>query len=261
MITWLLRHAITMWALFLLTTIAIGLAARAVWPDIKPGPAGVSAVQVLLVTILALLTVPFARALGRSAVGFVRPRRGTLVLLAFPVLTVLFGYLAGLKSISDDQIALAVVLVVLVAIGEEVAFRGVLLWALAPRGLWASVITSSALFGLMHLANLALGASLTGTALQILFAGMGGIGFAAMRLRTGSLWPGIALHAAYDLTFRVTHLEPGTMFANAVFMLHGVGWLLWAVVVLRGSQRRGGDPALTSNPVATPDLPDVAVVR
>ena len=70
--------------------------------------------------------------------------------------------------------ALAVVL--LVAFGEETAFRGVLLKALLPRGVWPAVLASSALFGLMHLVNLALGAPWQAVMLQMLFAAMGGVG-------------------------------------------------------------------------------------
>ncbi len=66
---------------------------------------------------------------------------------------------------------------------------------------------------------------------------MGAAGFAALRLRTGSLWPGIALHAAYDLTFRLVVIQPGTAFAGAVYTLHGLGWLLFAVLVLRSHPR------------------------
>ncbi len=77
--------------------------------------------------------------------------------------------------------------------------------------------------------------------LQVLFAGMGAAGFAALRLRTGSLWPGIALHAGYDLIFRVVVVQPGTAFANTLYTLHGLGWLLFAVVVLRKRRSARGE--------------------
>ncbi len=76
--------------------------------------------------------------------------------------------------------------------------------------------------------------------LQVLFAGMGAAGFAALRIRTGSLWPAIALHPAYDPTFRVTVIQPGTAFANSVYTLHGLGWLLFAVLVLRRRRTAAG---------------------
>ena len=87
------------------------------------------------------------------------------------------------------------------------------------------------------------------TGLPVVFAGMGAAGFAALRLRTGSLWPGIALHAAYDLTFRLVVIQPGTAFANAVYTLHGLGWPLFAVLVLR-SPPRAADPGTRAGEVS-----------
>jgi membrane protease YdiL (CAAX protease family) len=135
-----------------------------------------------------------------------------------------------------------VLLVVLVALGEEIAFRGVLLHLLAPRGTAAAVALSSLLFGLTHTVNLLLGAPPAGVALQILFAGTGAAGLAALRIRTGSLWPGIALHAAYDLAFRVMDLDASTWHGKLYYTLHGLGWLIFAIIVLRPSPR-GATPA------------------
>lgn len=122
---------------------------------------------------------------------------------------------------------------VLAGVVEETAFRGILLTRLLPRGLWTAVLLSSALFGLLHVANLFLGSPWQTVLLQVTFAAMAGTGYAAMRLRTGSLWPPIVLHALFDLTFRVTAIEAGRPFHSAIQMLHGVGWLIYAVIALR----------------------------
>ena len=242
----LMRHPFALWAAYVAVIIGFGATAKAVWPELTSGAAGLSTLQVLLQAVLTLLPLPFAHTLGWRRAGFTRPHRLAVVL--FPLATVVFGYLGQVRPQPVATVALAVALVVLVAVGEETAFRGVLLPLLLPRGVGFAVTVSSALFGLTHLANLVLGAPLPGVLLQVLFAGMGAAGFAALRLRTGSLWPSIVLHAAYDLIFRVVVIEPGTPFANTVYMLHGVGWLVFAVVVLR--PRRGDPPAVGSRSVA-----------
>jgi hypothetical protein len=69
-----------------------------------------------------------------------------------------------------------------------------------------------------------------------MFAALACLGYAAMRLRTGSLWPPVILHARYDLTFRVAAAGPGSMFVNLVPLLHGVGWAVRGLGGLRGGR-------------------------
>jgi membrane protease YdiL (CAAX protease family) len=246
----LVRRPLLLWLLYVLVLLGLALTAKALWPALTSGAAGLSGLQVALQAVLTLLPLPVAAYLGWRRVGFVRPNH--LAIALFPAATVAVGYFGGWRDQPWTTTALAVVLVCLVALGEETAFRGVLLTLLRERhGVAAAVVISSALFGLTHLVNLALGAPLPGVLLQVLFAGLGSAGFAALRLRTGSLWPPIVLHAVYDLTFRVVDLQPGTALSNTVYMLHGVGWAAFAVIVLRGTSRRA--------PVAQP--PATAVAR
>lgn len=234
----LLDRPVRLWMLFLLAVTTIGVTAKAFAPGLLSGPAGVSPLQVGLQSVMFLMVLPFAVRVGRRDLGLkaVSDAKSCWVLL-FPALTVVFGYTMGFRELPLATILLALASVVLAGVVEELAFRGVLLSRLISRGIWPAVAISSALFGLMHLTNLALGSPWYSVLLQVMFAGMAGTGYAAMRLRTGSLWPPMILHAAFDLTFRVAVLEPGTMFANLVQMLHGVGWLIYALVVLRKSKR------------------------
>lgn len=213
--------------------IAIGSSAQILWPAGSLDSSSATVRQVVLVLLLSFAALPFAIPVGPGFLGLRGPRKSTLPLLAFPTMTVALGYLAGLRLLDIAGFSLSVALVAIVAINEEVVFRGILLHSLRRRGLWDAVLTSSALFGLMHLANLVLGTTPSGTLVQIVFAAMAGVGYAAMRLVTGSLWPGIALHAAFDFSFRLTALESGTMFGDLIFMLHGPGWLIWGVLTLR----------------------------
>ena len=230
----LLARPVLLWALFLLAITAVGILAKWLTPTLRPGPGGVGLVQVALQVGMLLMILPFAVRVGWDALGLRRlpaPRDG-LVLL-FPTLTVGVGYFAGFRHVEVSILILAFASVVLAGVVEETAFRGILLTRLLPRGLWAAVLLSSALFGLLHIANLFLGSPWQTVLLQVTFAAMAGTGYAAMRLRTGSLWPPIMLHALFDLTFRVTAIEAGTPFHSAIQMLHGVGWLIFAFVALR----------------------------
>lgn len=230
----LLARPVLLWALFLLAITAMGILAKWLTPTLRPGPGGVGPVQVALQLGMLLMILPFAVRVGSDALGLRRlpaPRDG-LVLL-FPTLTVAVGYFAGFRHAEVSTLILAFASVVLAGLVEETAFRGILLTRLLPRGLWTAVLLTSALFGLLHVVNLLLGSPWQTVLLQVTFAAMAGTGYAAMRLRTGSLWPPIILHALFDLTFRVTELEAGTPFHSAIQMLHGVGWLIYAAIALR----------------------------
>jgi membrane protease YdiL (CAAX protease family) len=226
---------LTAWAVYFAILAVLARAAKAVWPDLLAGADGLSLRQVLVQALLTLLPLPAAADLGWHLIGLRRPH--SLRLALFPAATVAFGYLAPVEPQALTAAALAVLLVVLVALGEEIAFRGVLLHLLAPRGIATAVTLSSLLFGLTHTVNLLLGAPPAGVALQVFFTGTGAAGLAALRVQTGSLWPGITLHAAYDLAFRVMDLDASTWHGKLYYTLHGLGWLVFAVILLRPGAR------------------------
>ena len=69
------------------------------------------------------------------------------------------------------------------ALLEEFAYRGVVLALLRPFGNGFAVVVSGAMFGLMH-----------GNMAQIPFAVIVGIALSYITVRTGSIWPSVALH-------------------------------------------------------------------
>lgn len=234
----LLRRPILLWAAYFGAVTVLAVVAKALAPDLLSGPAGVGPLQVALQFLMLLMVLPFAARVGADGLGLrpVRQRRNLRVLV-FPALTVAYGFALGFRQAPIGTLVFVLLSVALAGVVEEVAFRGVLLTSLRSRGMWPAVAVSSALFGLMHVTNMFLGSPWYSVLLQVTFAAMAGAGYAAMRLRTGSLWPPILLHALYDLTFRVAAVEPASMFANSVHLLHGVGWLIYALVVLRTSRR------------------------
>ena len=234
----LLARPVLLWLLFLVVVTMLAVVAKKIAPDLLSGPAGVGPLQVGLQFAMLLMVLPFAARIGRERLGFcmIRDRRALAVLI-FPIATVLLGYFVGFREIGLSTLIFALLSVGLAGMTEELAFRGILLDRLLARGIWPAVTISSILFGLMHLANLFVGSPWYTVLLQVVFAAMAGTGYAAMRLRTSSLWPPIVLNALFDLTFRVAAVESGSMFVNVIHMLHGVGWLIYALVVLRRVKR------------------------
>jgi membrane protease YdiL (CAAX protease family) len=115
------------------------------------------------------------------------------VLVCLPILLLIpsaFGALRFTDLTPPLEIKYMVALVgpVIVApIAEELLFRGYLLnlW-IVRRGVWFGVIASSIVFGAFHLETAA-------------FAAPMGVIYALVYLRYDSLWPGISIHAAYNL--------------------------------------------------------------
>ncbi|MEK3806079.1 type II CAAX endopeptidase family protein [Bacillus sp. FSL H8-0547] len=84
-------------------------------------------------------------------------------------------------------IAQFLMIAVLTPLGEEFAFRAVLTNALKKYGPWISIIGSALIFATVHgLNEVWLYAFVTGLAAGYLF------------YRTGSVWPGVIVHATYN---------------------------------------------------------------
>ena len=64
----------------------------------------------------------------------------------------------------------------------------------SPLGWRRAIIGSAVLFGATHAVNLVVGANLPFTVMQVAATTAGGVAFATIRIRGGSLWPPIALH-------------------------------------------------------------------
>jgi uncharacterized protein len=96
------------------------------------------------------------------------------------------------------RILLFLAIALLVGFVEETYFRGMMLRALRIRGPWQAVIISSLFFGILHLLNVAAGANLAATLLQVVFAVAIGLMYAALALRTQTILPLIVTHGLTD---------------------------------------------------------------
>ncbi len=150
-----------------------------------------------LLTVLLLGTLNWWR-----ESGFVSPWRWrhfvpALPLLIIPLLMVIFQF--NKFSISNPaQILLFAAAATMTGFAEEALFRGIALHTLLPKGLMRAAILSSVIFCLLHILNLLEHADPLATAVQVVFAFLFGIAFAAPLLYTGAIWPLVIIHALQD---------------------------------------------------------------
>jgi membrane protease YdiL (CAAX protease family) len=144
--------------------------------------------------------------------------------------------LLGLRFAGGDAWGWLLVDAAFVAVWEQVYFRGLLLEQLRRRVARArtAVVLSAMVFGLVHLTNVSgLDADPTFAVVQTLWAFLGGVGMAAVLVRTGSIWPLVAAHFLLDGTERLvfagqaTHADPALMALLLVvgFAYAAYGWV------------------------------------
>ena len=148
--------------------------------------------------------------------GFIFRQRGIRATIgaALPLFLV-FGYFLyaklaatvknpGLQWKSELEIFFGVLLLFGVGFREEVLYRGVITNAIAskytnsPKGLWITVLSAGAMFGIMHLGNMFQGVSFAGALFQSISALVGGLLLCAVYLRGGNIWVMILLHSLID---------------------------------------------------------------
>lgn len=129
----------------------------------------------------------------------------------------IIGLITGDAYISDPVGGVLILVAYCFAIGmfEEFAFRGLFyLMILDGRRkstkqiFWTTVI-SCAVFGLVHLANLFVGAGVGATLLQVGYSFLIGGMCAIVLLKTGSIWYCVLLHTVYDIGGTILYLGGG----------------------------------------------------
>ena len=136
-------------------------------------------------------------------VGFRIPTEARALLWFLPFLV--YGLLplgAGLRATSAGILAAA-------AAGLAIAFwklavLGLLVRAFQPQGTWRAATVAAVLYGLLHLGGLLVGAAVGPTLLLSLSSLFLAFGFAAVRLRTGLLWPLVGCYALLLTTAAAT---------------------------------------------------------
>lgn len=128
---------------------------------------------------------------------------------------------------------------------EELAFRGVIFLMLAEKrhttrkGLFISLMLTSAIFGAVHLVNLFAGAGIGGVILQIGYSFLIGAMCSVVLLKTRNIWLCVLLHAVYDFggkiiptLFKGTMWDTPTVIVTAVLAVLTAAYLIWQFFVL-----------------------------
>ena len=226
--------AIALELIVLVVTVGGALVLAAALPEL-PGYSVTGPSQaLLLVIVLAALVLALVAALRWwRPVGFTRPSDWRdLRLYWLPVVLLLAPFVAGIRLPSLALLGTLLLGYIATAVFEETLWRGVILTVLRPLGIWPAVLLSSLLFGLGHLGN----SSLRGFSVMILAQAFGsavqGVGLAAIRLRTDTIWPLIAIHALHDLFLQMGHLPIALVEVpiDTIFLIYGI-------VLLRRSKR------------------------
>jgi len=133
-------------------------------------------------------------------IGFRRPgRAGDLLWFMMPLVLVLVNLVQGFSAASMANLVYFFILALLTGFVEEAIYRGIILQALAPRGVWRAALVTAAIFGVSHSLNLLSGSDPGYVSLQIGYAFAIGFAFAALVLRTRLIWPLMIVHFLTDL--------------------------------------------------------------
>ena len=151
-------------------------------------------------------------------------------------LVVCVPYLAmGVDLHARDSVAGEALMQFVNAFGEELLFRGVIFALLVRLAPWKSIALSGVLFGAMHLIHGVMDGDWPAATHQALVTTAGGLMFAAVRQRTGSLWCAVALHMLVNLSVIFSNVEPAMGEAATVIVqriaiaieLALAAWVAW----------------------------------
>jgi membrane protease YdiL (CAAX protease family) len=192
------------------------------------------AASVTVSAFVALVVMRFARP-SLSEFGLRAPRGAATALWWLPLLLVVgLVFTASGVVVPLASIAPIVWLAVAVGFNEELVYRGLVLAILRRYGTRRAVLFSAVIFGVLHLANIGSGKSPAYLAAQVLFSALFGVVTAELVAVTGSLWPGILFHAAYDA---VSYMGGDAVTRDAtislavqVVLLASYAWWLWTRV-------------------------------
>jgi membrane protease YdiL (CAAX protease family) len=242
------RTAVAVGAASLVATVVGALGVGAVFPHASPWAVRL----VVLLALAAATTAVLAATEGWRAAGFTA-RMAQPRLLLVPAAVALAPLVAGVQLPGVGMLTVFVLGYAVTGFYEEALFRGLVMGVLHPSGsraeVWPAVWISSALFAAAHLANVLFGQPAAVTMAQAVGAFCFGVGYAAVRVRTGTVLPLMVLHFFTDLALRVDALPA---WAHWTAMVGGDTLLLvYGLVLLRRLGARQPGIAMTTGTAAT----------
>jgi membrane protease YdiL (CAAX protease family) len=184
------------------------------------------------------------------------------------------AHLASTSPVASFVIMLAMaatigtIMASLTAAGEEIGWRGYMLTRLIDAGVPRPVLMSGVIWGLWHVPLILGGVYLAGpppivsALLWMVVAISVSFVFARLRLATGSIWPAIALHAAWNSIIQVA-FDPASTGPGATLWVGESGILVMltvvvaAIVVTRGRWTVRRFPEVSRDDLASAVAPQV----
>ena len=133
----------------------------------------------------------------------------TGMLLVLPAAVYVLANIVSWPGATFNNPLTALILSMAPGFSEEIVFRAIpaanwMRIGNERRDIFSCVIATAAVFGLIHGMNILAGAALSSTLFQVFYAFCLGCLFAAVFLRTGSIWPCVILHTCIDFTSFLT---------------------------------------------------------
>ena len=183
--------------------------------------------------------------MGYRVWGIKKPWMRSL-LFGLPALAVavnnapIIGLATGNAYITDPVGGVLIMLAYCLAIGmfEEFAFRGLFFMMIledrrkSTKQIFWTTAVSSAVFGLVHLVNLAVGAGPGATLLQVGYSFLIGGMCAIVLLKTGSIWYCVLLHTVYDIGGTILYVGGGVRWDAVTVTITAVLGVAVAVFML-----------------------------
>ncbi|MGA2162630.1 MAG: CPBP family intramembrane glutamic endopeptidase [Methanoregula sp.] len=164
-------------------------------------------------------------------------------LFILPCAVALLSLEGGVRMTAPIAILASAALTLVVGFAEETYFRGLILTTLLPTGTIRAVVMSSFFFAAPHLLNVIGGTWDPAFTVVDSIAAFGlGITFAALRLRTGSIWPLVGIHALFDFTSLISlggvnvSAQSPQVLLTSVFI--GIVFVVYGLFLLR-NERNG----------------------
>lgn len=152
--------------------------------------------------ILGLLLASMARRNSFSTLGFTfsapLPWRKVLFLFPFVIVTTANLWHGAVLRYAPLDTAWYIIAMLCIGFIEEILFRGYLLRLLLKRSTWLAILISSLTFALGHIVNLANGAELVPTLLQLVYALAIGLMLSVFVVKTGHLLPCCLFHGVFN---------------------------------------------------------------
>lgn len=221
---------LALWAGLLAFNTGAGLALQALAPQL---PARVPDLLVLGADTVAIVALLAGLGWWREA-GFNRPAAWrNLHLLWLPAaLVFVLPFTRGISTAEAGALPFLALGYALTGFTEEAWWRGLALRVLRPNGVVRAVVLTAVLFGSLHLGNLVFRGNPALVLGQVVGATCFGLAYAALRVRTNTIWFLLPLHMLTDLLLHVTALPAIPLEVGRDVILLGFG--LYLLRGLRG---------------------------